>query len=80
LNSKARKIALSDSISGSGYTSLSEESAYAFTHPGEVVEIRFPGGKGGGTFLGDMSEWTTEYEFLLKRNSVFGLLSVPKAQ
>ncbi|MDR3282956.1 MAG: ADP-ribosyltransferase [Candidatus Methanoplasma sp.] len=59
-------------------TSVSKESAYAFTHPGEVVEIRFPGGKGGGTFLGDMSEWTTEYEFLLKRNTLFRLSSVPK--
>jgi len=60
-------------------TSLSLKATEDFSHPGQITKILFPGGKGGGTYMGKLSAWEDEHEFLLKRNSVYELLeATPK--
>ncbi|MDR3283233.1 MAG: hypothetical protein LBS92_06495 [Candidatus Methanoplasma sp.] len=60
-------------------TTVSEKFAHDFSVQ-DVVEIRFPGGKGGGILLGDMSKWLAEYEFLLKRGAMFRLVRSTKGR
>lgn len=58
--------------------SLSREAAEKFRHPGDVIEIRYPGGKGMGILISDLSVWKNEYELLVKRNSSLALVGTKK--
>jgi hypothetical protein len=61
-------------------TTISEKAATDFkaeVKNREVIEILFPGGRGGGVFMTGNTDWEDEFEFLLKRGSKLSIVKKP---